>query len=338
MRVLVIGGTGFIGPHIVRTLVRLGHEVRVFHRGRTRVDPGVEEIIGDRRRLSESAGVLRSFAPDVVVDVVLSSAGQARELLDVFHGHAGRIVAVSSMDVYRACGVTHRLEEGPLEPLPLREESSALRSKLQTYPQAQLRMLQQVFGWVDDEYDKIPVEREILGDGRLPGTVLRLPMVYGPHDPLHRFQPIVKRVQDGRRAILFSEDMARWRATKGYVEDVASAVAAAAVAERAAGRIYNVGEADTLTELEWAERVARAMNWDGAFKVMPDAKVPAHLRAPGNTAQQWIGDTTRIRQELGFGEALSRDEAIRRTVDWERSNPPSGFTPHHFDYVAEDAP
>ena len=35
-------------------------------------------------------------------------------------------------------------------------------------------MLQQVFGWLDDEYDKIPVEREILADNELPGTVLRL--------------------------------------------------------------------------------------------------------------------------------------------------------------------
>jgi nucleoside-diphosphate-sugar epimerase len=198
-------------------------------------------------------------------------------------------------------------------------------------------MLQQIFGWVDDEYDKIPVEREILGDRQLPGTVLRLPMVYGPRDPLHRFQPIVKRVLDGRRVILFSADMAQWRATKGYVEDVAAAVAAAAVTDRAARRIYNVGEADTLTELEWAQHAGRALNWDGEFRVLPDDRVPAYLRAPGNTAQHWIGDTTLIRDELGFREAVPREEAIRRTIDWERSNPPAGFSPHQFDYAAEDA-
>jgi nucleoside-diphosphate-sugar epimerase len=338
MRVLIIGGTGFIGPYVVRDLVRLNHDVTVFHRGRSAAPAGAREMIGDRRRLMESAAGLRALAPHVVIDVVLSSGPQARELMDILRGHAHRVVAVSSMDVYRACGVTHRLEDGPLEPLPLRENASALRTKLQTYPPAQVQMLQQVFGWLDEQYDKIPVEREILGVSELPGTVLRLPMVYGPGDPLRRFQPIVKRIADGRRTILFSADMASWRGTKGYVENVGTAIARAAVSDRAAGRIYNVGEADTLTELEWADEIAAAMTWDGEFKVVPDGELPANLRAPGNTAQHWVADTSRIRSELGVRDVVPRTEAIRRTVEWERANPSTGFTPHQFDYAAEEAP
>jgi len=336
MRVLVIGGSGFIGSQITRELIRHGHHVTVFHRGLTAVPAGAHEIAGDRHRLTESAHNLRALAPDIVVDVVLSSGTQARELMDVFRGYTRRIVAVSSMDVYRACGVTHRLEEGPLEPLPLRVETSALRTRLQTYPKAQVQMLQQIFGWLDDEYDKIPVEQAILGDGELAGTVLRLPMVYGPRDPLHRFSPIVKRIVDGRRGIPFSADMAQWRATKGYVEDVGAAIVAAIVTDRATGRIYNVGEADTLTELEWAQQVARALGWDGEFKLVPDDRLPAHLRAPGNTAQHWIGDTSPIREELGFRETMTRENAIWRTVEWERDNPPTGLTPYEVDYAAED--
>jgi nucleoside-diphosphate-sugar epimerase len=271
-----------------------------------------------------------------VVDVVLSSGRQARELTGVFRGHAGRVVAVSSMDVYRACGITHGLEDGPPEPLPLREDASALRTRLQTYPPEQVRMLQQVFGWLDDEYDKIPVEREILAHADLPGTVLRLPMVYGPGDPLRRFYPIVKRVLDNRRAILLSASMADWRGTTGYVENVGAAVAAAAVSDRAAGRTYNVGEAETLTEREWAAQIARALDWRGEFALLPDDRLPPFLRAPGNTAQQWIADTTRLREELGVLDAVARDDAIRRTVDWERANPPAGFVAHQFDYAAED--
>ncbi len=72
MRVLVIGGTGFIGPHITRELIRRDHDVTVFHRGRTSMAPGALEILGDRQRLSESTDNLRALAPDVVVDVVLS--------------------------------------------------------------------------------------------------------------------------------------------------------------------------------------------------------------------------------------------------------------------------
>jgi nucleoside-diphosphate-sugar epimerase len=336
MRVLLIGGTGFIGPFVAAELERLGHEVFTFHRARTHTAPGPREIFGDRRRLADSATELRALAPDVVIDLILSSGAQAREMMTVFRGATSRVVALSSCDVYRACGVTHGLEEGPLEPLPL-TETSALRTKLQTYPAAQVQMLQQIFGWLDEAYDKIPVEREILSQRDLPGTILRLPMVYGPGDPLHRFHPIVKRVADDRRTILFSEDMAQWRATKGYVENVGAAIALAAVSNRAAGRIYNVGEIDTLSELEWAERIAAALGWTSRFTLLPDARLPPYLRAPGNTKQHWVADTTRLREELGFQERVPRDEAIRRTVEWERAHPPTGFTPHQFDYAAEDA-
>jgi nucleoside-diphosphate-sugar epimerase len=338
VRVLVIGGTGFIGSPLVGSLVHGGHDVAVFHRGAhaAKLPPGVRQVVGDRRHLADFGSDFRTFRPEVVVDVILSSGRQAQELMSLFRGVAARVLALSSMDVYRACGVLHGLEPGELEPLPL-TESSRLRTKLQTYPPEQIRILQQVFGWLDEEYDKIPVEQQILGDSQLPGTVLRLPMVYGPGDRLHRFHPIVKRIEDGRRVILFSDAMARWRATRGYVENVAAAIAIAATTDRAVGRVYNVGEPDTLTELEWAQCIASAMAWTGGFVVRPDDRVPPHVQAPGNAAQHWVADTTRLREETGFREPVARDESIRRTVEWERANPPAGFTPHQFDYEAEDA-
>jgi nucleoside-diphosphate-sugar epimerase len=270
------------------------------------------------------------------VDLILSSAAQAHEVVEVFRGCAGRVVILSSMDVYRACGVLHGLEPGPLEPLPL-TEASALRTKLQTYPPAQIAMLQQVFGWVDEEYDKIPVEQTIAGDSELPATVLRLPMVYGPGDPLRRFFPIVKRIVDGRRVIPIPADVAAWRGTKGYVENVAAAIALAATTPGARGRIYNVGDPDVLTELEWARLIAGTAGWTGEIVVLPPDRAPAHLRIPGNLAQHWVADTTRIRDELGYCESVPRDEAVRRTIDWERQYPPAGFNPHRIDYTAEDA-
>jgi nucleoside-diphosphate-sugar epimerase len=335
MRVLLIGGSGFIGPHIASSLIGSGHDVVVFHRGRTSAPPGTRAIIGNRARIGDHARQIRELRPDVVVDLVLSSGRQARELIEALRGATSRIVALSSADVYRACGITHGLEDGLLEPLPLREDSR-LRSKLQTYPPAQIAMLQQVFGWLDDEYDKIPVEREIMSGREPAGTILRLPMVYGPGDPLHRFLPIVKRVLDGRRVIPCSAAMAQWRATKGYVGNVGAAIALAAVSNDAAGRIYNIGETDTLSELEWARHVADAMGWNGEFAVLPDDQLPPYLRAPGNTAQHWVVDTSRVRAELGYREAVPRQEAIRRTVEWQRANPPAGFSPHQFDYAAED--
>jgi hypothetical protein len=239
------------------------------------------------------------------------------------------------MDVYRACAVTHRLEEGPLEPVPLTEDSR-LRTKLQTYPAELITVLRRFFGWIDEDYDKIPVEHIIMGDSELPGTICRLPMVYGPGDKLRRFHPVLKRLDDGRRAIIYEAGLAAWKTPRGYVENVAAALALAAVDDRAARRIYNVAETPAFSELEWARKIAAATGWTGDFVVLPWDHTPEHLRQPGNSAQHWEADSTRIRNELGYREPVSIEEGIRRTIEWERANPPGEFNPHRFDYAAED--
>ena len=337
MRVLLIGGTGFIGSFLVPELQRRGVEVAVLTRGRSAVSDAhyLTRIRGDRNRLADSAAAIRDFAPDVVIDLVLSSGRQAREMLGVIRGIARRVVAVSSMDVYRACGVLHGLEEGPLEPVPL-TESSPLRTKLSTYPPDQLAMVQRVYGWVDAEYDKIPVERAVLENADVPATVLRLPMVYGPGDPLHRLWPLVRRMDDRRPAILLGTGLAAWRAPRGFVGNVAAAIALAATSDEAVGRIYNVAEQPSFSELEWARLVAAATGWQGEFIVLPADELPAHLRIPGNTDQHWSVDSTRIRTELGYVEPTALESAIAQTVAWERAHPPT-VPLAVIDYATEDA-
>jgi nucleoside-diphosphate-sugar epimerase len=232
--------------------------------------------------------------------------------------------------------VLHGSEPGSLEPLPL-VESSALRTRPQTYPPEQIAALKQVFGWVDDDYDKIPAERAVLDDPTTPGTGLRLPMVYGPGDPLRRLSPVVKRIDDGRREILVGEEMARWRGTRGFVTNVAAAIARAALSPRTAGQVYNLGEPDTLTEIEWMRLIAQQLGWTGQFVIVPEARLPAHLRMAVNFDQHWIADTTRLRHELGLVDAIGRDEAVHLTVVWERNHPPLASSSHAFDYAAEDA-
>src|ERR1041384_8350870 len=249
MKILLIGGTGFIGPFVVQHLQQSGHEITVFHRGNRSVPAGVQQIIGDRNRLPEYREQFAREEFDTVIDFVLSSGPQATQLLDSFRGIAGRIVALSSMDVYRAWGVFFKSEAGGLQELPLTEDSE-LRTSRTTYPPEALKRAQSVYSWIDEEYDKVPVEQAVLGDPRLPGTVLRLPMIYGPGDPVHRFHPILKRVDDGRKHIIFAEDVAPLRTPRGYVEDVGAAVALAATSPHAAGRVYNVCEAEPFSELD----------------------------------------------------------------------------------------
>ena len=336
MNILILGGTGFIGHHVIEQLIRSRHTVTVFHRGMTNaIIPGeMKHIYGDRNRIADYREVLLDAEPEVVVDFTLSAGAQAEALMKTLRGVTRRVVAISSMDIYRACGVLHETESGELQSLPLTEDSE-LRTKA-AYAPDQVRMMRNIFSWVNEEYDKIPVERVIMSDSELPGTVLRLPMVYGPADPLHRLYPVVKRILDGRRQIILPEDVARWRGPKGYVEDVAHAISIAATSESAALRVYNVAEADALTELEWAHLVAKELGWDGEFVVLPRERAPKHLVHHGNWAQHWVASSDRIRRELGYRELFTRSEAIRRTVAYERENAPQQVPGAQFDYGTED--
>src|ERR1700732_5503578 len=170
MRILLIGGNGFIGRFAVAALKQQGHALAVFHRGTTAVPAGIDEIRGDRNQLNASAQELKHFAPDVVIDLVISSAPQAEELMNIFRGTTRRVVMLSSIDVYRAVGILHGTESGPLQEVPLTAESE-LRRSLHPYPRESMQVLRKIFAWVTDDYDKIPAERVVMTDRGPPGRV-----------------------------------------------------------------------------------------------------------------------------------------------------------------------
>jgi nucleoside-diphosphate-sugar epimerase len=337
MRILVIGGTGFIGPHVVRRLAESGHGIVVFHRGQTKADlpDDVLHWHGDRADLASHREGLARVAPEVVLDINPLNEEHAQALVTTFRGIARRVVVLSSGDVYRAFGLIHRKEEGLPEPTPVKEDAP-LRSRLFPFRGETPRAADDPMHWLDD-YDKVLVERAVQADAGLPATVLRLPMVYGPGDHAHRLFPYLKRMDDGRRTILLDNVRARWRWARGYVEDVAEAITLAVVTDRAAGRTYNVSEPDTLTEADWVRAIGRAAGWAGAVMCVPENNLPPHARMAANFTQHLDFDTTRIRRELGYHERLTRGEALVRTVAWERANPPASIDPEDFDYATEDS-
>jgi nucleoside-diphosphate-sugar epimerase len=329
MRVLIFGGTAFIGPWVVRRLVAEGHEVAVFHRGRREADlpDGVVHIHGDRDEMATFHDRFAAFRPDVALDMRPLRESDIRAVQAAVRGVAGRLVAVSSCDVYRAYGVLIGLEQGPVEPTPVTEDSP-LRTALYPY-RASAAGEEDLRYW----YDKIPAERACLDDSELPGTVLRLPMVHGPGDYQHRLHPYVRRVEDGRPRVVLPASLASWRTCRGYVENVADAIALACADERAAGRVYNVADPVGYAEAEWARKVTAAMGWNGEIVVAPDDRLPS--REDARYEQDLTVDTGRIRRELGYVERVGEAEALRRTIEWERANPrENGET---FDYDAEDA-
>jgi nucleoside-diphosphate-sugar epimerase len=335
VKVLVIGGTRFIGPAVVKRLLEAGWEVCLFHRGQTKAElpQGVEEILGDRREFRASARALGKVRPDIVLDMIPRDERDAEGVMETFRGVARRVVAVSSQDVYRAYGRLIGTEPGPPDPTPLTEESP-LREKLRPYRGETPRAEDDPARWMDD-YDKIPAEKLFLGDPELPGTVLRLPMVYGERDYQHRLLDFARRMSDGRPAILLDEVLARWRSSWAYVGNVGEAVSLAVTKDEAAGRTYNVSEQPAYSTEEWVRQMARVMGWTGEVVVLPGERLPESLRAEGAMEQDMVADSSRIRKELGYAEPVPLDEALSRTIDWELANPPAGAE-ERFDYAAED--
>jgi nucleoside-diphosphate-sugar epimerase len=332
MTILAIGATGFIGAPLVRQLVRQGHDVVVFHRGMTDADlpDAVRHLYGDRAALAEHRVTLEEASPDVVVDVVPYTEAQARQVVDVFGDITDQLVVLSSSDVYRNYDGWRGESTHDPDPVPLAEDAPLRETR---YPYREYDGLDFAYA---ENYDKILVERVVREATRLDATVLRLPAVYGPGNPQRRLASPLRRMDDDRPAVLMDDGQAAWRWTHGYVENVAAAIACAATEERAAGGVYNVGETETPTAAERVRQLGAVVGWTGEVVPLPADELPDHLQAPGHWQYELATDTRRLREELGYQSPVPRDEALRRTVEWERAHRAQDNRPAP-DYDAEDA-
>ncbi|MBV9921031.1 MAG: NAD-dependent epimerase/dehydratase family protein, partial [Pseudonocardia sp.] len=254
MKVVMLGGTRFIGRAITEELVAHGHQVTVVHRGSSEPAEWVEvdHVHVARADMRTEAERLRAIGADAVVDCLAMTRADAEGATSLFDDST-RLIVLSSVDVYEAYGALQDNRVG--EPVPSFEDSP-VRAKRYPYRGVLEGM---------DDYEKLDVEDVYLARG---GTVLRLPMVYGEHDGQRREWPVLRRVRAGRDRIPIGAGT--WVTSRGYVGDIASGVRHTIESDRAAGEIFNLAEARSPSTELWARWILAAAGSGAELVRVPD--------------------------------------------------------------------
>jgi len=288
MKVLILGGTRFMGHLLAWRLVAGGHRVTMFHRG-SRTPPfadRVETLIGDR-----STGVLPSLLKgrefDATVDFGAYTPSDVEPLVGTTLRDAlGHYVMISTGQVYL-------VREGC--PKPARETD--YDGPVMARPTDDTDGPQWDYG-----YGKRQCEDVVSAD-KVRATRVRIPVVNGPKDNQRRMESYLWRLVDGAEVLL--PDGGETPMRHVYSEDVARAVAAMLGDERTYGQAYNLvqDETPTLRELleGMAERVGAKPTLVGVTteQVMAAGLVMREV-APCAERGMCFMDGAKAKAELGF--------------------------------------
>lgn len=178
MKLLVLGGTKFLGRATVETALGKGHEITLFNRGQTNPDlfPEVEKLRGDR---TGDLSALSNGSWDAVIDTSAYVPQQARSAAEAVAGSAGYYLFISSLSAYADAS-------GPLD------EASPLAELEEGHPDDRLLEDFGNYGAL-----KVLCERAAVEGFGGPAAVVRPGLIVGPHDPTGRFTYWPHRVARG---------------------------------------------------------------------------------------------------------------------------------------------
>jgi nucleoside-diphosphate-sugar epimerase len=316
VRVVVLGGTRFIGRAIVDDLAAAGHDLLVVHRGVLEPDgmPDAQHLHVERADLTKHRAELEAFNPDAAIDCRALTRADAETAIAALPADI-RLVAISSVDVYRAFGALN--EDRETDPVPI-DEDSPVRPNRYPYRGKMEGM---------DDYDKLDVEGVYLAHG---GTSLRLPMVYGEHDYQRREEFILGRVRAGRKRIPFGAGT--WLACRGYVRDLARGARLALESSVSAGEVLNLCEDRTFSMGMWSRMILAAAGSDAELIRVADDLLPEDLKPTGTMPQHIAASAKKARAMLGWTTSDPM-ETLLTTVKWHLANPPAGSDT---DFTADD--
>jgi 2'-hydroxyisoflavone reductase len=307
LKVLILGGTGFIGPHFVEALMARGHTITLFNRGKTHADlfPQLEKLRGDRDgHLEALAG--RKW------DVVLDDAGFVPRIVrasaELLGPNIGHYVYISSISVFpQGATKVGMNEDDPVEQLPAGEEKSEDVPKF--------------YGALKAVCEKTVAE---VVPGR--ATTIRPGLIVGPGDPTDRFTYWPVRVAKGGEVLSpgSGDDPVQFIDARDLAKFVVQVVEG-----KITGTFNATGPAQKLTIRGLVEACKRASQSDAKFvwvdsKFLDDQKVSAWSDLP-----VWAGSGpdnafAQIDCRRGIAHGLvfrSAEETARDTLSWWRTLP-----------------
>ncbi|MBI5709286.1 MAG: NAD-dependent epimerase/dehydratase family protein [Candidatus Eisenbacteria bacterium] len=311
MRVLLIGGAGFMGAPTARALLEAGHEVAVLSRGRRPVPAGAEALAADRRDPAALSAALADRRFDFTVDFVAYDDADVEGLLRVPCAALGRYVLISTGQVYlvtRQTDAVFREEDGdrPLTPEP---------------PAGTADHAEWSYG-----VGKRRAEGALLSlraSHGVRGVILRLPIVQGEGDGSLRLWAWLERMLDGGPVLL--PDGGRQPVRFVHAGDVTRAILHLLDHGPPRLAVYNLAQPDTLTLRAFLELAARAAGLTPRFVEVgwEELEAAGLDRSCAPYAGPWASvlDPARAAAEWGFA-CRRGDEYVAEVVRWHLEHRP----------------
>ena len=242
MKVLVIGGTRFVGLRLVRFLANQGHDITLLNRGKAKAQlpDGLKRLFVDRRDSSAIKSALLDNSFDVVFDMTGYQLKNLEPLVSILNGKTGHYVFQSTCGVYAESEIFPILEDFPYVQMAGSSVSSAY------------------------ELNKIECEEYLFKAHRetgFPVTILRCPVVYGPENWMdEREGSYFVRLLQGRKILVPGNGSTIIQLT--YVDDLARAHLAVVGQQQTFGQAYNIADAQAITINEYLDIIAKIVGKD----------------------------------------------------------------------------
>ncbi len=319
--VVVTGGYGFVGSHLVTELLKRGDSVTVFDFAKNTRDSSIDfdrhpnfrfvqgdvtdltaletAVTTDVDKVFHLASVVgvNKYVEDPLRVVDVSVTG-TRNVLELCRRHGARVVFTSTSEVYGKNADTPWAEDDD-------RVLGSTRTARWSYSTSKAMAEHMIFG-MHDAYG-------------LPVTVVRFFNVYGPRqNPIFVISKSIHRILNGEQPLLYdSGDQTRCFT---YVDDAVAGTLLAADSDAGVGEVFNIG---SMVETNMRDAVDLAIKLAGVDSVTSTAAFDTAERygARYEDIPRRIPDSSKAQRLLGWRLNVDLEEGLRRTIDWARANP-----------------